>query len=40
MVAHTVLEHWEQGGLTEVFEIISARYADRRETRIYEGEND
>jgi len=40
MVAHTVLETWEQGGLTEVFEIISARYADRRERRIYEGEND
>jgi len=39
MVAHTVLETWEQGGLTEIFEIISARYADKKDSRIYEDEN-
>jgi uncharacterized DUF497 family protein len=39
MVAHTVLETWEQGGLTETFEIISARYADKKDRRIYENEN-
>lgn len=36
-VAHTILERWEQG--IEVFRIISARYADRREMRVYEDEN-
>jgi uncharacterized DUF497 family protein len=39
MVAHTVLEEWDCGRLTEVFEVISARYADRNERRIYEDEN-
>ena len=38
-VAHTILEHWEQGIHIEVFRIISARYADRREMRVYEDEN-
>jgi uncharacterized protein len=39
VVAHTILEQREQGALIEVFRIISARYADKYEKRIYEDEN-
>jgi uncharacterized protein len=39
MVAHTVREEDAHGTTIEVIRIISARYASRRERRIYEGEN-
>ena len=39
MVAHTVREEDGQGTTIEVIRIISARYASRREQRIYEDEN-
>jgi len=39
MVAHTVREEDAHGATIEVIRIISARYASRKEQRIYEYEN-
>ena len=39
MVAHTVQEEDAHGATIEVIRIISARYASRKEQKIYEHEN-
>ena len=39
MVAHTVREEDRHGRTIEVIRVISARYASRKERRIYETEN-
>jgi uncharacterized DUF497 family protein len=39
MAAHTVREEDEEGAVTEVIRIISARYATQRERHYYENEN-
>ncbi len=39
MVAHTVQEEDANGSTIEVIRIISARYASRKEQKIYEHEN-
>jgi hypothetical protein len=39
MAAHTVREEDRHGQTTEVIRIISARYASRKEKRLYEHEN-
>jgi uncharacterized DUF497 family protein len=39
MVAHTVREEDAHGATIEVIRIISARYASRKERRLYEDEN-
>jgi hypothetical protein len=39
MVAHTVREEDAHGATIEVIRIISARYASRKEQKIYEYEN-
>ena len=39
MVAHTVREEDAHGATIEVIRIISARYASRKEQRLYEHEN-
>lgn len=39
MVAHTVREEDANGATIEIIRIISARYASRKEKRIYEHEN-
>ncbi|MGE0240542.1 MAG: BrnT family toxin [Parvibaculaceae bacterium] len=39
VVAHTAIEHDEDGQAVEVIRIISARRADRKERRRYEEEN-
>jgi uncharacterized DUF497 family protein len=39
MVAHTIREEDVHGTTKEVIRIISARYASRKERRIYEDEN-
>jgi uncharacterized DUF497 family protein len=39
MVAHTVREEDMHGTTIEVIRIISARYASRKEQRLYEHEN-
>ena len=39
MVAHTVREEDAHGATIEIIRIISARYASRKEQRLYEHEN-
>jgi len=39
MVAHTVAEEQKDGTLLETIRVVSARYADSHERRIYEDGN-